>query len=360
MEFDTSQWFVDFVVENAPAGPYVRSGFSLKELARHTVAGTSVAKTMTVLDSKNAEKLTEIINEVNQPARSAKLIMENGRANEFEPGQKGQTADVHALLEAIRSGEQKIVLPVVFTRPSVSLAETNGLGINELVAVGESDFSGSPRNRIHNIRVGADRYQGLILKPGEQFSFNKFLGDVDAAHGFLPELVIKREGLVPEFGGGLCQVSSTAFRAAMNAGLPIDERRNHSFAVRYYAPQGTDATIYPGVVDLKFTNNFPGHLLIRTKVSGNKLYFEFYGTKDGRRVAFDGPTSYDFKPDGSLKSVWNRTVTLNNIDSEQTFRSTYVSPNLFKKEATVESDIPNPETAEPEETPNDEPAEISE
>jgi vancomycin resistance protein YoaR len=78
----------------------------------------------------------------------------------------------------------------------------------------------------------------------------------------LPELVIKKEGTVPEFGGGLCQVSSTAFRAAMNGGLPITQRRNHAYAVQYYAPQGTDATIYPGVVDLKFINDTPGDILI--------------------------------------------------------------------------------------------------
>src|SRR4029077_4231542 len=123
-------------------------------------------------------------------------------------------------------------------------------------------------NRIHNITVGAAKFNGLIIKPGEEFSLKHSLVDVDDKHGFLPELVIKPEGVTPEFGGGLCQVSSTSFRAAMNAGFPITARRNHSFAVRYYAPQGTDATIYPGSSDLRFVNNLSSHALIETRIVG--------------------------------------------------------------------------------------------
>ena len=181
---------------------------------------------------------------------------------------------------------------------------------------------------------------------------------MDAENGFLPELVIKRTGVVPEFGGGLCQVSSTAFRAAMNAGLPIVERRNHSFAVKYYAPQGTDATIYPGSTDLRFTNNLSSHLLIWTRIEGYKLYYDFYGTKDDRLVEFDGPTQYDKKADGSMKAIWTRHVSLNGQQSEQIFKSTYLPPALFHPEE--QATTPNPQTPpEPAETtqptPNEQP-----
>src|SRR6185369_10179137 len=115
-----------------------------------------------------------------------------------------------------------------------------------------SNFKGSPKNRRHNITVGVEKMKGVIVPQGAEFSFNEHLGPVDGEHGFLPELVIKKNGTVPEFGGGLCQVSSTTFRAAMTAGLPITQRRNHAYAVQYYSPQGTDATIYPGSADLKF------------------------------------------------------------------------------------------------------------
>jgi len=129
----------------------------------------------------------------------------------------------------------------------------------------------------------------------------------------------------------------------MNTGVPITARRNHSFAVQYYAPQGTDATIYPGVVDFKFVNNFSSHLLMKTRISGKKLYFEFYGTKDNREVSFDGPTIYDKKTDGSMKATWTRHVNLAGNLTTQTFNSTYQPPALFQRVTTEEPSTPNPQ-----------------
>jgi len=223
------------------------------------------------------------------------------------------------------------------------LNQTNSLGINELVAVGESNFKGSHHNRIVNITVGAKTFDGIIIQPGAEFSFNDNLGEVDAAHGFLPELVIKADGVKPEYGGGLCQVSTTTFRAAMNAGLPITQRRNHSFAVAYYAPQGTDATIYPGALDLKFTNNLASPILIHTRIQDTKLYFEFYGTKDDRVVTFEGPVQYDKKPDGSMKATWTRHVTQNGQTTDQVFKSVYLPPALFHHEDTPTTTPPVPQ-----------------
>jgi vancomycin resistance protein YoaR len=110
-----------------------------------------------------------------------------------------------------------------------------------------------------------------LLLPGEIFSFNSHLGPVDGAHGFLKELVIKPEGTLPEFGGGLCQVSTTAYRGALYAGLPIVERSPHSYAVGYYSQiggHGIDATIYPGAHDLRFKNDTPGSLLLQAYTEG--------------------------------------------------------------------------------------------
>src|SRR4029077_14600178 len=114
-----------------------------------------------------------------------------------------------------------------------------------------------------------------------------------------------------EFGGGLCQVSTTTFRAAMQAGLPITARRNHAYAVKYYSPQGTDATIYPGSADLKFINDTPGAILIWPyEKDKNTLVYDFYGTKDSRQVTLQTPVVYDRKPDGSMKATWTRLVTV--------------------------------------------------
>ncbi|MFH1088605.1 MAG: VanW family protein, partial [Patescibacteria group bacterium] len=137
------------------------------------------------------------------------------------------------------------------------------------------------------------KFNNVIIKPDENFSFNKLLGTVDASTGYLPELVIKGDETTPEFGGGLCQVSTTTFRAALDGGYPIIARRNHSYRVSYYEPAGTDATVYQPYPDFQFLNDTPYHLLIHTYIEGNNLHFDFYSTSTGIRVELEGPRVYD-------------------------------------------------------------------
>jgi vancomycin resistance protein YoaR len=235
--------------------------------------------------------------EINQSRRDAKLTIKNGRVTDFVAPQDGQELDINQTVDliagSILSENRTINLAVQIVPPATTLADTNQLGVNQLLARGESDFSGSPKNRRHNISVGASKFDGLLIKPNTTFSFVKSLGEVDQSTGFLPELVIKGDKTIPEFGGGLCQVSTTAFRGILRAGLPIVERRNHSYRVVYYEPAGTDATIYQPSPDLKFTNDTPGHILIDTYIIGDKLYFDFYGTDTGRTVELEGPRIFN-------------------------------------------------------------------
>lgn len=238
-------------------------------------------------------QLAAIAETVVQPRRDAKLTIKNNRVTEFIAPQNGQELDIDQAVDLVAGSifgtSRQLSLPVKVVAPNVTLAETNSLGINTLLARGESDFSGSPKNRRHNIGVGAGRFDGLIVPAGETFSFLKNLGEVDGTTGYLPELVIKGDKTIPEFGGGLCQVSTTAFRGILRAGLPITARQNHSYRVAYYEPAGTDATIYQPYPDLKFVNDTGGALLIDTLIVGNKLFFDFYGTDTGRKVELDGP-----------------------------------------------------------------------
>ncbi len=296
-----------------------------------------VAKTVYNYQLAPAYKfILEVAKKINVDSINPVLKIENNLAVEFTPPQTGIKINVFKTaletLGALQSEKSTLEMSAYESEPQVSLSSTNNLGINELVAQGVSDFKGSPNNRRHNITVGVKRFKGLIIQRGEEFSFNKFLGEVDGENGFLPELVIKKEGTVPEFGGGLCQVSSTAFRAAMNGGLPITQRRNHAYAVQYYSPQGTDATIYPGVVDLKFINDTPGAILIWAyEKDKNTLVFDFYGSKDSRQVSLEKPVQYDRKPDGSMKATWTRTVIKDGAEKTDVFKSTYQSPALFHK-----------------------------
>jgi len=240
-----------------------------------------------------AEYLRLIFDEVAQPSQDAIFISSAGRVTEFAVSQNGQELDVEETILLIARNvlnpNRRVVLPVIITEPKITLAQTNDLGVDMLLARGISDFSGSPRNRRHNIAVGAARFDGILIPPGESFSFLKALGDVNASTGYLPELVIKGDETVPEYGGGLCQVSTTAFRAILKSGLPVDARRNHSYRVVYYEPAGTDATIYQPYPDLKFTNDTEGYIMMDTYIAGNQLFFDFYGTETGRNVKIDGP-----------------------------------------------------------------------
>lgn len=198
-----------------------------------------------------------------------------------------------ALELAANYGFGEVGIPVFEKKAHAEISDDlKMLGIETLIGTGRSAFAGSPVNRIHNIGVGVSKFNGVLIKPGEEFSFNEQLGPVDASTGYRPELVIKAEGTIPEYGGGLCQVSSTMYRAALLAGLPITERAPHSYAVSYYAQiygYGLDATIYPGVRDIKFINDTPGHILVQSYTEGTQAYFKFYGTDDGRSVEMEGP-----------------------------------------------------------------------
>lgn len=234
-----------------------------------------------------------VVPQVEQTVQEAKLVISGKRARDFVADREGKAVNVDESIKVLAGSllapGRSVELQVETISPKTTLAETNKLGINTQIAQGVSDFTGSPKNRRHNIQVGASKFDGLIVGPGKVMSFMKELGPVDGSAGFLPELVIKKDKTTPEFGGGLCQVSTTTFRAVLNGGLKITERRNHSYRVAYYEPAGTDATVYDPYPDFKFTNDTPGSILIDTYIVGNKLYFDFYGTDTGRTVEMKGP-----------------------------------------------------------------------
>lgn len=266
---------------------------------------------------------------------NARFGMVDDVLTETTPSKMGQELDIEAsqknIIDAMIHNESTASLVVKDVEPEFSLARLTSLNITSLVGEGTSKFTGSPAHRIHNIGVGAKRFDNLLIAPGASFSFVAHLGDVDATTGYLPELVIKGTKVIPEYGGGLCQVSTTLFRAAIYGGLQIDERKNHSFAVHYYSPIGFDSTIYPGAADLRFTNNTESYLFIQSRVEGTKLTFDLFGAPTNRTVTLDGPNSYDAQPDGSIKAVFTRTITLaDGTQSKDTFRSVYKSPALFE------------------------------
>lgn len=300
---------------------------------------------------KNAVRnfLKDLARKTDKDPQNATLQMENGRVTLFSMSSPGIKMDaeksVDQLSAFLNAGnfDNPIQLDYEEIQPEISLDSIDNLGIKELIGEGQSDFKGSPKNRIFNIKVATGRFNGMLIKPNEEFSFVKVLGEVDGEHGYLPELVIKKDKTEPEFGGGICQVSTTAFRAAINSGLEITARRNHAYPVSYYNPQGMDATVYVPRPDLRFINNTSGHILIQTIIEGTLLKFQFYGTADGRRVDIDGPHITEKNSDGSMKTSFTQKVydSNNNIFIDDTFNSAYDSPSKYPHPGEVFTQKPD-------------------
>jgi len=308
--------------------------FTLKAGARNHM---KLSAETTVDENSIKAYLEDLARKVNRDPADAKFTIENGKVTTFAEAQNGLTLDieknVEIIAETLASGTipEKVSLSYESKKPEINYSEVNNLGISSIIGEGTSNFKGSPKNRIHNIKVATDRYNGVLIKPGEEFSFVSILGEVDAEHGYLPELVIKQGVTEPEFGGGICQVSTTTFRAAIYSGLKITARKNHAYPVSYYNPQGMDSTVYVPRPDLRFLNNTPGYILIQTKIVGTQLTFSFYGTDDGRKTTIDGPTITERKPDGALKASFTQHVfdkdgkeIINDI-----FNSAYASPYKY-------------------------------
>ncbi|MDO8593148.1 MAG: VanW family protein [bacterium] len=253
-------------------------------------------------ETKFTAYLTEqIAPKIERQPQEAKFQIQNGKVSEFQNGQDGLEVDAAA---SLAKAEQELfsngpISLAVKTQPVlVNAGNINDYGIKEVIGVGASNFKGSPANRRHNIKIGAASVNGTLIKPGEEFSLLKILGEVASSTGYLPELVIKEGKTLPEFGGGLCQIGTTVFRATVASGLPVTMRRNHSYRVSYYEPAGTDATIYDPAPDFRFINDMAAYILIQAKFDGDNLSFEFWGARDGRTATSTRPVIYNIvKPE---------------------------------------------------------------
>lgn len=260
-------------------------------------------------DEKKLRKfLADFEKEVYIPPKDARFQLENSRVIAFQKEKEGRELDIErAVLEIKKNlGKSldlvKIELITHSIKPEITIDEANNLGVRELLGKGVSYFGGSSPSRTHNIILASSRLNGLLVKSGEVFSFNKALGDVSLATGYQQAYIIKEGKTILGDGGGVCQVSTTLFRAALEAGLPIVERWPHSYRVSYYEQggfgPGLDATVFYPSVDLKFKNDAPAHILIQayTDTETKTLTFELYGTSDGREVRISKPKIWEQTP----------------------------------------------------------------
>ena len=316
-----------------------------------------------VFDEGKIEKIiSEIGSAVDLPVQEARFEFKDGKVVEFQESKDGlqlNTDEVKRLIVDTfsnifwqeNSDETKdkieIALPVVKITSKVNTSQTNRLGIEELLGEGESYFSGSAASRIYNIALASSRFHGVIIEPGEVFSFSKNIGEISAATGYQKAYVIKEKKTILEDGGGVCQVSTTLFRAALNAGLPIIERQAHYYRVGFYEeggfPPGLDATVYPPSPDLKIKNDTLAYLLIQVEVDKAKkhLVFKLYGTNDGRKVDLTKPTVHSQTAPPEPLYIDEPTLALgvvNRMDVAHWGARVSFSRQVFNSDGTLKED----------------------
>ncbi len=244
-------------------------------------------------------RVESIAKEMDQPAIEGKIDFDMAKKKlvVLSPSQTGFKLDVTRTVQLLQahalSADRQITMPVQIVQPMIDTNDLAGLGIKDLVVKATTYFKGSSVERTKNIKLATARFDGVLVPPSEIFSFNRYLGEVTAEQGYSESLIIWGDRTAVGIGGGICQVSTTVFRAAFYAGLEILERTAHGYRVSWYEPPvGMDATVFSPVVDFKFRNDTAGYLLLKTEINDDagSLTFYFFGTPTGRVVEMQGPT----------------------------------------------------------------------
>jgi vancomycin resistance protein YoaR len=263
-----------------------------------------------------------------QPARDARFQFndETGQLQVIQSSVSERELDVAATLSRMESqvfDAGNRVVPISFDttlaryHDNITAAE---LGITRLIATGDSFYVGSSQARIANILLSTSRFDGIIIPPGAEFSFNEYVGDISPETGYVSSRVIYGGRTIDGVGGGVCQVSTTAFRAAFYAGVPITERVAHSYRVAYYEQRGEgpgfDAAVYVDsdpaqALDFRFINDTGAAILIEASVfpATSQVQFRFYGADTGRQVVKDGPMIRDVVPPAATRYEANPDLT---------------------------------------------------
>ncbi len=300
--------------------------------------------------SLDEDQLKKYLSTIVKPAievapQEAKFEIENGKVKEFQASRSGVTVseeaayqDIVAAFEArnfsLVANTTTVMIATLTVEPKLKTTEVNDFGIAEIIGAGTSTFKDSHTNRIKNIAHAVERLNGVLIKPDEEFSANKFAGPYTADNGYLPEQVIKGKEIKPEIGGGMCQIGTTLFRMAMNSGMDITQRRNHSLVVAYYSDPvngnpGTDATLYEPQLDLKFKNDTGNYLLLQTAIDHKKqlLTFTLWGKPDGRKGWYTHPLVSKWIPAGDQQDILvdDGTLKLGETKCQNAFRGAVAS-----------------------------------
>lgn len=249
------------------------------------VSAGAVSKNVKIEESFNpqdvAETINNLVDEIYLEPQNASISYTDGSFVLSEE-KEGRYIDSEKLKDLINSNlrsETAIEIPVIKSKPLVTTADFEG--IDDLLVEFSTDYSKSIQNRKDNIALGASFFDGMLVKPEEEVSFNGTVGDISVDTGFKEAGVIVNGEFDNGIGGGICQVSTTLYNALIRSDLEVVERYNHSRPISY-VPLGTDAAVVQGYKDLKFRNNTNHNIYIKSFTDGNELKFQIFGNRGDR------------------------------------------------------------------------------
>ncbi|MEN6355802.1 MAG: VanW family protein [Armatimonadota bacterium] len=247
------------------------------------------------LDRNEIEKtVAKVAKSVNRPHKDARIKVIAGHL-EVEQDSIGIELDERSaasiISNAMRSDKMVVTLPVVSDKPDVTAEEARG--IDTLLARFTTPFNPGKIDRTHNLTLAARSINGVILKPGQEFSYNDVVGPRALGRGFRNAPIFVKGKLEPGVGGGICQVSTTLYNAVLLSGMHIVERHPHSRTVPYVGA-GRDATVAYGLRDFRFENSDSSPVCILTSISRGNITVDLYGSSQDKKSVriYTGPVKY--------------------------------------------------------------------
>lgn len=260
-----------------------QGGFLLQWQERNKIAknGLEIPFEFSVSKDKLKSVLENMTKDVRTPPRDAKIVITPEDTIQIVESSYGKGIDINdafdQLNRIIKEGEKpEINLFFVDVKPAVTTEDIKNMNVNGILSSFNTQFDPKKTNRTFNVKVAAVALDGQMLKPGETFSFNKIVGPRSQEAGYKEAKVIINNEFVESLGGGVCQVSSTLYNALLRADIGILERSSHSLVVKY-VPLGQDAAVAYGLKDLRFKNNLPCAIIMKTSVKGNNLVIKLFG-----------------------------------------------------------------------------------
>ncbi|KFN13492.1 VanW family protein [Bacillus pseudomycoides] len=271
--------------------------------------------------------IKEKYNETLEEPVNAELSVSGTTVN-ISQSQNGEKVDKDKLKEltakAITAGTQDIQLPIASIKPEHSTEDMQNMGITQVIAEYSTPMAGRNGSQSFNVNKSANTLSGAIVAPDETFSFNERVGITDAAHGYKSAAVFLQGKVVQSAGGGVCQVSSTLYGAALRADLGVVARSNHSMPV-HYLPLGQDAAVADYGPDLKFKNNTGKYIYIQAFSNGSSITTRIFGTPTGKNVEVSSKVIGE--TENKITAVTYKKVTQNG----QVISNGQISKSVYKK-----------------------------